>query len=80
MIYVCYRGPDIPCFLSSKKCVNNSISATRGSINVCMLYSLVRVSCVTLYPALSPSTSSVPMLGNNSSNASGVAVTILHAQ
>ena len=75
-----YRGPDIPCFLNNKKCSSNSASATNGSMSVCMLYNLVRVNCVTLYPALSVSTSSVPILGNSSSSASGVAVTILHAQ
>ena len=77
---VCYSGPDIPCFLSNKKCSNSSANAANGSMSVCMLYNLVRVNCVTLYPALNVSTSSVPILGNSSSNASGVAVTILHAQ
>ena len=45
-----------------------------------MLYSLVRVGCPTLNPALSDNTSSLPIPGIRSSTASGTEVTILHAQ
>ena len=72
MIYILYKGPEVPCLRIIRKCINIKTAVRRGNKKVCKLEKRVKVDCPTLALERNNSTKGDPITGI----ASGTPVTI----